>query len=227
MGTTIATLVSVAENDDDAGVSTSRITFDATAGTTYAIAVDGRNADSGVIQINWDYPDTDGDTVIDALDNCQNDANTDQSDVDGDGLGDVCDPDADDDGLLNTDETLYGSDPLVSDTDGDTLPDGEEVNTHGTDPVNADTDGDGLSDGDEVNVYATDPNLSNVGDVAPLGAPNGVIDAGDLVVMTGLVTGEGTAGPPESILGDIDNDGQITLADLLRLQKAVLNGTPP
>jgi YD repeat-containing protein len=36
--------------------------------------------------------DTDDDTVLDAIDNCPVDANTNQSDVDGDGVGDVCDP---------------------------------------------------------------------------------------------------------------------------------------
>jgi hypothetical protein len=36
--------------------------------------------------------DTDGDGVIDCLDNCPSVANTDQADLDGDGLGDRCDP---------------------------------------------------------------------------------------------------------------------------------------
>jgi len=36
-------------------------------------------------------PDTDGDGVLDNIDNCQAIANVDQSDADGDGRGDVCD----------------------------------------------------------------------------------------------------------------------------------------
>ena len=37
-------------------------------------------------------PDTDGDGVLNATDNCPNDANPNQEDADHDGLGDVCDP---------------------------------------------------------------------------------------------------------------------------------------
>jgi hypothetical protein len=42
--------------------------------------------------------DSDGDGVIDCLDNCPSNANPDQSDIDGDGIGDVCDPE---DGILH------------------------------------------------------------------------------------------------------------------------------
>jgi subtilisin family serine protease len=226
-GSSITALVSVAENDNDGGITTSKITFSVTAGASYAIAVDGKNAASGTITINWEYPDpdSDGDTVIDTLDNCPNDANTDQSDVDGDMLGDVCDPDADNDGLLNTDEMIYGSNPLISDTDGDTLLDGAEVNTHGTNPTSSDSDSDGVSDGDEVNVYGTDPNASNVGDVGPRSSPDNQLNAADLVVLLRLVTGVITPTALESVLADINNDGQIDVADLLLLQQATLNGT--
>ncbi len=103
--------------------------------TSLPKAVDGKNAGAGTVVLNLAYPDSDGDTVIDALDNCPQVANIDQFDVDGDLLGDVCDPDADDDGLSNTDEAAWGSDPLVPDTDGDNLSDGQEVNTYGTDPI--------------------------------------------------------------------------------------------
>ena len=52
-----------------------------------------------------------------------------------------------------------GSSPTNSDSDGDGLLDGVEVNTYGTDPNDADSDDDGLSDSEEVNTYGTNPNL--------------------------------------------------------------------
>ena len=40
----------------------------------------------------------------------------------------------------------------VTDTDGDGIPDIEEINIYGTDPNKMDTDGDGINDGDEINL---------------------------------------------------------------------------
>jgi hypothetical protein len=37
-------------------------------------------------------PDTDGDGIVDACDNCPNNANSDQADTDQDGMGDACEP---------------------------------------------------------------------------------------------------------------------------------------
>ncbi|QSP95534.1 Ig-like domain-containing protein [Marinobacter salinisoli] len=66
-------------------------------------------------------------------------------------------PDSDRDGLGDNEEQVrWGTNPGVSDTDGDFLLDGEEV-ARGTDPTNADSDGDGLVDGQEV-IDGTDPN---------------------------------------------------------------------
>jgi len=70
--------------------------------------------------------DTDGDAVVDDVDNCPAAANADQGDVDADQAGDPCDPDADGDGLPKTWETDNGLDdtnPLdaLADTDGDGL----------------------------------------------------------------------------------------------------------
>ncbi|WP_135303467.1 helix-turn-helix transcriptional regulator [Haloarcula amylovorans] len=66
--------------------------------------------------------------------------------------------DADDDGLANQRELEYGTDIRESDTDGDGLSDGAEVNNYETNPTDPDSDGDGLSDGVEVNEFETNPN---------------------------------------------------------------------
>ncbi|NIP94026.1 MAG: hypothetical protein GWO24_11455, partial [Akkermansiaceae bacterium] len=110
-------------------------------------------------------------------------------DTDGDGLPDFweeangldkdnpddADDDPDSDGLDNTEEFENKTDPNEADTDGDTLNDGEEVNTTMTDPTNADSDEDGLTDEVETNSgtfvsasdTGTDPNNPNTdGDFA-------------------------------------------------------------
>jgi Tol biopolymer transport system component len=68
-------------------------------------------------------PDSDGDGILDADDNCPSTPNPTQTDTDGDGLGDACDPDDDNDSLGKTDasgllffrdeiEAFVGTDPL-------------------------------------------------------------------------------------------------------------------
>jgi len=70
--------------------------------------------------------DTDGDGIPNSIDNCPTVANHDQHDLDGDHIGDACDPDADGDGVSNTDELAHGTDPLNADTDGDGIDDGSD-----------------------------------------------------------------------------------------------------
>jgi len=65
--------------------------------------------------------------------------------------------DSDGDGLYDTEEDEYRTDPYDPDTDDDGLSDGEEVKRYQTDPTNPDTDFDGLMDGAEVNTHKTDP----------------------------------------------------------------------
>ena len=187
----------------------------------------GPDTNYGAGRISVPLIDADSDGIRDGGDNCPIDPNPSQSDVDGDLLGDVCDPDADNDGLLNIDEVIWGSDPLVSDTDTDGLTDGQEVNAYNTNPVNPDTDSDGVTDGDEVNVYGIDPNVSNLGDLGPRGAPNGQVNSGDLVVLMRLVLGSIQPTTLEQILADINTDGMLDVADILLLQQAILNGTAP
>lgn len=59
--------------------------------------------------------------------------------------------DTDGDSLLDDDEIKkYRTNPFQVDTDADELSDREEVNVYSSDPLKEDTDGDGFSDGQEV-----------------------------------------------------------------------------
>jgi outer membrane protein assembly factor BamB len=78
----------------------------------YSVAVSGENiaigernyvgdgSIAGSVHLYLPQPDTDGDGVIDSVDNCPADANADQADTDGDGQGNLCDftPNGDTDG---------------------------------------------------------------------------------------------------------------------------------
>ncbi|MCL5435618.1 MAG: hypothetical protein M1275_00885 [Patescibacteria group bacterium] len=62
--------------------------------------------------------------------------------------GSAADPD--NDGLTNSQEQKYSTDPNNPDSDFDGLSDSDEVQVYNTDPRVADTDGDKFEDGDEV-----------------------------------------------------------------------------
>ncbi len=80
--------------------------------------------------------------------------------------------DCDGDGLSTDEELALGTDPENPDTDGDTVPDGQEVNTDSTDPLDdcsnaggtaladSDCDGDGLTTAEEASI-GTDPNRAD------------------------------------------------------------------
>lgn len=99
--------------------------------------------------------DTDGDGIPDIIDNCPLVANPDQSDIDFDRLGDVCDPDADGDGIPNSEDFILADDgeTVIStalDTDNDGVPNVDDEDSDGDgipdimDRYPIDTDNDGL-----------------------------------------------------------------------------------
>jgi hypothetical protein len=175
--------------------------------------------------------DADGDGYNHDTDNCPLASNSNQMDTDGDGLGDVCDPDADNDGLSNDFEISIGTNPLLVDTDGDGLSDYAEVNydgnptayTPGSDlnPLSGDTDGDSIPDGTDPAPLS--PNMD--GDLAPLGSPDGVVDAADYMVALRIVLGEISATSLELSHGDLypagSPDGVIDLSDLMLILEKV------
>lgn len=129
--------------------------------------------------------------------------------------------DTDLDLLSNVEELQLGTNPLLADSDGDRLSDYAEVRTWGTNPLLADSDGDGAGDYDEVITFHTDPLVSNRADLAPRGAPDGVINTGDLLILTQLVTGQAAATGAERLFGDLNDDGMLGVGDVLLMTRRV------
>lgn len=122
------------------------------------------------------------------------------------------------------------------DTDNDGLSDYAEINTYGTSPTNPDTDGDFINDGVEV-ANGSDP-LDNLSwpaladaDLAPLGAPDGLINAADYLIAQRIALGLLTATSLELAHGDLypvgAPDGVINTQDLLLILQRVENPPGP
>lgn len=69
--------------------------------------------------------------------------------------------DSDGEGLIDSEEARYGTDPQNPDTDSDGLNDYDEVKVYATDPLNPDSDYDMLKDGEEVHHYHTNPMMAD------------------------------------------------------------------
>ena len=177
--------------------------------------------------------DSDGDGIFDNVDNCLSDFNPTQLNTDNDGSGDICDLDDDNDGLSDALEAILGTAPLLIDTDNDGLSDFVEVNFDSdsnnyqvgvdTDPNDPDTDGDALLDGYDPSPLISEP----YGDIAPLGAPDGIINAADVLIALRIVLGEITATTQDLARGDVyppgSPDGIINLQDMLMIRDRVLH----
>ncbi len=76
-------------------------------------------------------------------------------------LGETPD-DHDTDGVYDTIEMAYGTNPFDMDSDDDGLTDDEELFIFGTDPNDPDTDNDGLEDGEETCIVSHFPNIDYI-----------------------------------------------------------------
>ncbi|QQR81471.1 MAG: thrombospondin type 3 repeat-containing protein [Deltaproteobacteria bacterium] len=103
--------------------------------------------------------DEDQDGIGNGRDNCPLIANPLQQNLDQDRLGDLCDPDRDNDGLNDVDELRLGSNPVQTDSDQDSLIDGldncpvlsnlnqaDNDQDHTGDLCDLDDDNDGIAD---------------------------------------------------------------------------------
>jgi hypothetical protein len=90
--------------------------------------------------------------------------------------------DSDGDGLPDDEELALGTDPTDVDSDDDGLTDGEEVSQFGSDPLLGDSDGDGLNDAGEAQ-FGSDPfDMDSDGD--------GVSDGDEAAAGTDLLSAD-------------------------------------
>lgn len=180
-------------------------------------------------------PDSDGDGLCDGLPGIANPACTGGEDTDNDGVLDAGESsairwDTDDDGLSDAEEDTIGTDPNLTDTDGDLLDDYFEV-ASGLDPLvftdgNADPDGDGASNAAEqlMGTFALNPDTDGDGlcdggtDPGAVCTPgwedvngNGVVDSGETSPIDSDSDGDGLDDGTEVSNGSdplaLDSDG--------------------
>jgi predicted extracellular nuclease len=101
--------------------------------------------DPVIVGLDLTLSDTDGDGTPNVDDNCVAVFNPRQNDFDGDGMGNRCDPDDDNDGVLDVDDPFpWNSSKPDTDGDGDGVPDGVDNCPAVKNARQNDFDGDGM-----------------------------------------------------------------------------------
>ncbi|TLM65234.1 MAG: hypothetical protein FDZ69_10770 [Deltaproteobacteria bacterium] len=152
--------------------------------------------------------DIDGDTILNAADNCPSVANLSQADADGDLAGDACDADDDNDTIGDgTDNCPLLYNPGQGDLDGDGF----------GDPCDPDVDGDGHQNDSDNCPSTSNPTQSNVdgdalGDACDPDSDNdGILDVNDNCPLTPSLDQTNTDGDAFGNVCDTDDDNDAVL----------------
>lgn len=119
--------------------------------------------------------------------------------------------DSDKDGLDNLQEQKNATYVMLSDSDGDGLSDGQEVNIYKTNPIKIDSDGDGITDDREI-ANGTNPNAADADRIVISRKTSNVIIGGAPGLVSVAISGSGDIANSlnTGIASDVTMPGQIS-----------------